>query len=227
MNPTSTWGAGYWINHLQVPWLNVGEILARQAAYDPTLFRNECLGLPTALGEHGITMRPGLHSDIVRIERFRPDEEPDHVLNHVAESCRLFRVKSIAADGGGNGYVYNRLLHKKLEYQPNLYGIIYSTVDQDPVRDGTLWRWTVDRSRSIAAVFTRIKAQFIHFPRVAECGSFLNEFACEVAEYDSQSRTIRYIHPEGLPDDALHATTYLQLIGLRMAHASHQRWTIF
>ena len=271
-NPNSDWGDGYWINHLMVPWLNADEIFVRQAAYDPARFRNECLGLPCALGDHLITreeieeccgdrrmartqadvptegrhrliagidwgggttsatvlvigyMLKDLHSHVVRIERFRPQEEPDRVLDQVAERCAKFGVKVIAADGAGNGYLYNRLLQNKLGYQAALWGIIYSTSDQEPIQDGTLWKWTVNRSATIGGAFGRIKKRMLHFPRAEECGTFLDEFVCELAEYDDQSRTIRYTHPDGLLDDALHATVYFEQIGLRIVHSQQQRW---
>jgi Phage terminase large subunit gpA, ATPase domain len=270
-NPTSVWGDGFWINHLMVPWLNADEIFVRQAAYDPARFKNECLGLPCALGDHVITreeieaccgdrpmaksqadlpgegrdrliagidwgggttsatvlvigyMRPDLQSFIVRMERFPPQEDPARVLEQVVERCAKFGVKYIAADGAGNGLVYNRLLQNKLDYKASLCGIIYSTSDQEPIQDGTLRKWTVNRSRSIGDTFTRIKKQMLHFPRVQECGTFLDEFVCELAEYDEHSRTIRYIHPDGLLDDALHATNYLQQVGLRIVHEVQQR----
>jgi hypothetical protein len=157
------------------------------------------------------------------MERFRPQEEPDHVLNEVAERCRTFGVKVIAADGGGNGNVYNSLLHNKLGYQASLCGINYSTSDQEPVQEGKQHKWTVNRSRAIGAIFSRIKKQLLHFPRVKDCGTFLDEFVCELAEYDDHSRTIRYTHPDGLLDDALHATNYMQQMGLRIVHDLQQR----
>jgi hypothetical protein len=169
-------------------------------------------------------MRPDLHSVIVRMERFRPQEEPDRVLDQVAESCRKFGVKVVAADGGGNGHVYNRLLQKKLGYRAPLHAIIYSASDQEPFQDGSLYKWTVNRSASIGGTFSRIKNLILHFPRVQECGTFLDEFVCEFVDYDDYSRTIRYTHPDGLPDDALHATNYLQHIGLRLVAAQRQGW---
>jgi hypothetical protein len=53
------------------------------------------------------------------------------------------------------------------------------------------------------------------FPRVEETGTFLDEFASEVAEYDNITRTIRYSHPETQQDDALHATNYALLLAIR------------
>jgi hypothetical protein len=54
-NPHATWGRGYWIKHLMVPWLGLDDIMERQAGYDPVTFLNECLGLPTSLGDQAIT----------------------------------------------------------------------------------------------------------------------------------------------------------------------------
>jgi hypothetical protein len=150
-------------------------------------------------------------------QEFMPELEEGNLWIH---------VKFIAADGGGNGHVFNRLLLDKLGYQPKLYAILYSATDQEPTRDGTLTKWTIDRSAAIAATFARIKKQLIHFPSALACGTLLDEFTCELAEFDDHTRTVRYTHPDGLPDDALHATTYLQAIGLRMAHESRMRWTV-
>jgi hypothetical protein len=50
---------------------------------------------------------------------------------------------------------------------------------------------------------------------VDECGAYLDEFACEFAEYDDINRTIRYSHPQTQPDDALHATNYALLLGVK------------
>ena len=55
-NPHSTWGDGFWINALMVPWKkNHDEILESQRTYDFARFRNEVLGLPVSLGEHIVT----------------------------------------------------------------------------------------------------------------------------------------------------------------------------
>lgn len=54
-NPESTWGSGYCVNQLMVPWLSFSEIIAKQSDYDPIRFKNECLGLPTVLGDHVLT----------------------------------------------------------------------------------------------------------------------------------------------------------------------------
>ena len=54
-NPTSTWGEGFWINHLMAPWVDHTSILQRQLDYDESRFKNEVLGLSTAVGELALT----------------------------------------------------------------------------------------------------------------------------------------------------------------------------
>jgi len=265
-NPDAIWGAGYWLNHVMVPWINYQDVLERQRTYDPALFKNECLGLPTTMGDLIVTRaeleaccmerqmarsanslsRPerqrlvagidwggggtsqtvlvfGFMDDqyrfvIVRMERFRSTEEPEYVLRQVAQRCTEFTVGAIGADGGGNGHVYNRLLMDRLGQHCPLYAIMYSTSEHEPRQEGLLWRWTVNRSATIGTVFGRVKKKTMCFPCVLECGSFLDEFECERAEYDDFQRSIKYTHPETQPDDALHATNYALLIGTR-AHA--------
>jgi hypothetical protein len=268
-NPTSTWGDGFWINHLMVPWVNYQELLERQRTYDPALFKNECLGLPTTLGDHIVTRAEleaccqdramaqspndvpaaarrrliagidwggggpaqtvlviGFMDDhyrfiVLRFERFRGDEDPDSLLRRVAERCATWRVAMIGADGGGHGHIYNRLLLDRLGPSCHLRAIMYSTSEHEPRQEGIMWRWTVNRSASLGVVFGRVKKQSLWFPRVEDCGSFLDEFACEVAEYDDFQRSIKYTHPESQQDDALHATNYALLVAIQAHAARH------
>jgi hypothetical protein len=53
-------------------------------------------------------------------------------------------------------------------------------------------------------------------------GSYLDEFACEIAEYDELNRTVKYTHPETMQDDALHATNYALLVGTHMHQAQRR-----
>src|SRR5690606_33062342 len=101
-----------------------------------------------------------------------------------------------------------------------IYAIFYSASEQAPRPDGLLTHWTVGRSASIGAMFTRIKAQKLLFPRETECGSYLDEFAAVYGEYDDANRTIKYSHPESQPDDAVHATNYALLVA---THEFHHR----
>ena len=269
-NPHATWGAGYWVNHPMVPWVDHDEILERQRTYNVVMFKNEVLGLPASLGDHVVTReeleacctnRPmartfrdfpegarqqilagidwgggGTSRTVVTIgtmgtdfqfgvhhfARFDAHEDPNVVLDAVAKLCKRFRVTLVAADGGGNGSVYNRLLWEKLEApaRGRFFAIWYSTVGQQPEQDGVLWKWTVDRSRTIGTLFGRVKKGTLAFPRAADCGTFLDEFACETAEYDDVQRAVKYTHPPNQQDDALHATNYALLLGTLAYHAS-------
>ncbi len=159
-------------------------------------------------------MRDDFHFQVCRFERFPATEDPDRVLAAVAQRCQQLGVRIVSADGGGNGHVYNRLLVDRLRVQ-GMYAILYSATSHEPQQDGVLTKWTVDRSASIGALFSRVKKRQISFPRVADCGSFLDEFACEYVEFDDSSRSVRYTHPESQMDDALHATNYALLVAVR------------
>ena len=161
-------------------------------------------------------MDQGYAFHVCRFEAFGAREDPGAVLEAVAQRCRQFQIPFIAADGGGNGHVYNRLLWERLQAKPALFAILYSIADQDPYQDGVLYKWTVNRSATIGAMFSRIKKQRVVFPRVADCGGFLDEFACEMATYDDLNRTIKFTHPATQPDDALHATNYALFLATRL-----------
>ena len=164
-------------------------------------------------------MRSDYAFQVCRWERFAGTEDPSFVVREVAQRCADFGVALIAADGGGSGHVLNRLLLDRLGRGEGLYAILYSESDQKPRRDGILTKWTVDRTSSMGVLFTRIKKRQMIFPRSEESGTFLDEFACEVAEYDDHSRKVRYTHPPGQQDDALHSTNYAVLLAtLLYAH---------
>ena len=59
-------------------------------------------------------MRRDYCFQVCLLERFAASEDPDHVLASVAQRCAQFRVRLLAADGGGNGHVLNRLLLDRL-----------------------------------------------------------------------------------------------------------------
>ncbi len=155
------------------------------------------------------------------LERYRDQEDPNNVLDLVAKRCAGFGVVAIGADGGGIGHAYNRLLVDRLSLAVPLYAILYSGGEQQSRQDGVLWRLTVNRSATLGAVFGRIKKQTLRFPRVEDSGSFLDEFTCELAEYDDYTRGIRYTHPENQCDDALHATNYALLVAVRKWQGDH------
>jgi hypothetical protein len=100
--------------------------------------------------------------------------------------------------------------------RPNFWGIYYGGDTQPPIPHGVLTRWTLGRTPTIGGVFSRVKMQTIEFPRVREAGSYLDEFACVLAEFDDHLRTVRYTKPEDRRDDALHATNYAQMLGARL-----------
>jgi hypothetical protein len=157
------------------------------------------------------------HFHVMFLERYHAQEEPDEILKAIARRCTEFRVLCVAADGAGNGSVYNNLFLSMLPRLHGLYAMFYSAADQRPRQyKGRLWNWTIGRTPSIGMVFTRIKKQRIHFPRLEDCSSFLDEIWCETAEYDDHNRTIKYTHPETQPDDTLHAINYAATLGRYM-----------
>jgi Phage terminase large subunit (GpA) len=205
-NPQSAWGDGFWINHLMVPWISHEQLPTRQRAYDPAAFRNECLGLPTTLGDHIVTReeveaccteRPmaasladisahmrtrllagvdrggGAVSRTVLVIGYITDngqlevrttialpvqEDPDRVVQKVADLCERFQVRAVAADGAGNGTVYNTLLLGRLPRLPRLFGMQYAATDHAPKGYKSRYlSWIIARSPSIGAIFHRIK----------------------------------------------------------------------
>ena len=159
-------------------------------------------------------MRTDYTFEVCRFERFSTDEDPARIVESLAARCKQFRVRLIAADGAGNGYVYNRLLADRFDGRLPFYAMIYSNSDHQPQQDGMLYRWTVNRSGTIGNLFARVRKKSILFPAASDCATYLDELAGEVAEYDDVNRCIRFTHPESQPDDALHALVYALQLGI-------------
>lgn len=162
-----------------------------------------------------------MHFHICLFRRWLPGVDPLVVRSEVAQVCNQFRVHLIAADGGGNGSVYNRLLVDALSRPVPTYAIHYSIADQEPTKNGFLVQWTIGRTRSISTLLTKIKLRQIHFPRSADCGSQLDEFAGLLAEHDDYNHSIKFTHTPGQFDDSVHACNYAHVLALRTAHAHH------
>jgi hypothetical protein len=160
-------------------------------------------------------MRDDFVFEVRRFKRFRPDEDTEQLLDSVAALLRSFGAQIVAADGGGSGHHLNRLLVDRLKLPYGMYAILYSVADQEPRREGALAKWTVNRSATIGALFSRVKKKMIRFPRIEDSATFLDEIACETYIHDNVNRTIRYTHPENIQDDALHAVCYALVVGLR------------
>jgi len=146
-------------------------------------------------------------------------EDPGALIDELAAMCRHFGVRCIATDGAGNGLVFNRLLIDRLG-APMLpfYAITYANADQEPRQEGALFKWTVGRTPSIGTVMARIKKGTLRFPALGESGPFLDEFACVTAEYNPDTRAVKYSHPETRPDDTLHATNCAMIAAMRAFH---------
>ena len=153
-------------------------------------------------------IRPEGTFEVCHFARVSGREDPDLVKKSVIEICRKFKAPWIAADGLGNGSVYNRLLLDGIGYNAHLYALLYSATGSEPYEDGILWKWPIGRTSSIGYLFSCVHKKKIMFPRLTDCGTFLDEFACEVAEYDDKNRCIKFTHAETQPDDAMHAVNY-------------------
>jgi hypothetical protein len=156
--------------------------------------------------------RPDNKFVIAHLHWFRADEDPQRLIVEVAAICRSFRVCWIGADGRGNGLINNRLLLDNLGHRSAIYGLVYSDTNQQPTQDGTVFMWTVDRSSSIGLFYSMVRKRLVEFPRIEDCGWYLDELTCELAEYDNEQRRIRYVCPENRRDDGLHASVYGMLI---------------
>jgi len=221
----------------------LGEHVVTRAELEACCTTQAMFGVPTNLPRQGrsglvagIDWSGGVHSKtilvigyidqdyrfhVVRFDRFQPQEEPDALVREIAWRCREFGVSLFAADGRGNGLVYNRLLQQALKYYEYFYTMVYVNSEGEPRQDGSLWTWSIDRSATLGSLFSRIKKQQISFPRVSDCSSFLDEISCEIALQDDHQRRVKFTHPENQQDDTLHALNYALTLALRAFQGVH------
>lgn len=256
----NSWGDGYWINHLMVPWMNYQEILSYRESYDPVRFSNEVLGLPSTLGDHLVTEEQVLacctnrsqaegasairqlgimlqtltvgidwsggsasrtaivvgghdmsgHFHVLHVQALPPQEGHDIALAEVGKVLMMFPGARVAADGNGNGAVLNReLLNRRDNPAKRITAIYYAGSMGTPQEvTSSEVRWTVDRTRVLSDIYTRIKANKITFPHQNDVAGLLADLWHETAEYDPQQRSLRYFCSPGHLDDVLHAMAY-------------------
>jgi hypothetical protein len=165
-------------------------------------------------------MRPDFTFVIRHMSAFHAQEDYKRIIKELVRRCRPSRRLFFAADRSGNGHIYNRMLYDELWPGSSLYAIQYSNTEHEPVQEGVLRKWTVNRSASIGVLFGRIKRKQLLFPRLQDVDAYLDEFACETAVYDDKSRSTQYTHPDNQRDDFLHATNYALLLATRIFHQS-------
>ncbi len=186
---------------------------------DPNIVHNlNALFLLGGLG--GLAFAPDRRFCVLRCDRWPPQKNPNHIVQHVSALCVRLGVRWIAADDNGNGSVYNRVLLENLKEQGHtlrgFYGMLYAADTETPKPHGALTRWNIGRTPTIGRMFGRIKLKLLLFPQVSQSGSFLDDFVNVVGEFDDSNRVLRYTKPDDRQDDCVHATNYAELLAMRV-----------
>ena len=82
------------------------------------------------------TMRPDFKFQVQFARTYHAHEDPNHVVNELAQQCPEFEIDAIAAPGNARRHVYSRLLFEKTRPRQGLYEILYSAIDQPSTPDG-------------------------------------------------------------------------------------------
>jgi hypothetical protein len=90
-------------------------------------------------------------TNVAWIPNGKPQGDPSRIVRKVFVICQRFRVSIIAADGNGNGAVYNRYLFDEMRKdgrQPRMWGLLYGADTKPPQPHGALTRWMITQVRS-------------------------------------------------------------------------------
>ena len=160
---------------------------------------------------------------VLFMERRPPGESHEQMVGRACEILRQAPGAAVAADGGGNGSILNRLLIADKRCPATKFtGIFYSDTGGAPqIVSANENRWTIGRTRAIGDIFTHIKAGRLSIPSLKSCADCLPDIWGELAHYDPKNRTIRYECPAGGTDDVLHAITYCLAVSAHVYSAGH------
>jgi hypothetical protein len=149
---------------------------------------------------------------VLYMERLPLTVDFSRAVVRAAELIANFNVTWVAADGQGHGAVLNRNLLDVItprRARPGFFSMRYADTEQRPERkDDVQWNWTLDRTRTLADVFTRVQRKRITLPALQHCGPLLEEIWHEAANFDPEGRTLRFSCPAGGNDDVLHSLAY-------------------
>jgi hypothetical protein len=133
------------------------------------------------------------------------------LLDDVVALCGRFGVTSVWADARGGGAHENRALWMRLGGQkgPSVAGLEYADNDGPNNRDGNLLKKSIDKTKWIGGLCTRIRSKLIEFPTLQDCQEGFDHVGSEQVEFDEQSRKSTYRAGDNRPDDLLHPLVYV------------------
>jgi len=142
------------------------------------------------------------------------EADPDHSVKDIVRWCRKFSVTRIGCDWGF-GFYSNAQLQKAFgAHKVALY--YHSHGQKEKVKwDKHGCKFITHRTRVLQDVFSLIKrgpvSGGIAFVNWDQMEDFAMDILAVYSEYSERSRSLKFDHPKGVPDDFLHTCCYALL----------------
>lgn len=143
------------------------------------------------------------------------EKDPLYQIEEILRIIGRFKCDLIGCDYGF-GHVQNRMLQNKLGF--NKVVVLYYSQNQ---KKNVQWNnsanmFVLNKPKLMSNMFSGVKLGTIKFFRwsdVVNC-QLHDDWLHLLNEYDERTRTTKYIHRQGFPDDAFHACLYARFAGL-------------
>lgn len=200
--------------------ITMAELIACCGDYGPVLKKSRELGIDHMFagmdwaGASGFSVFVvgGMTADskfkVVYAKKYS-NTDPRAIIDDVVKLCQDFNVEYLGADRG-EGYTNNRFLMEKAKWT-KVVEFAYQAV----LKAGVKWHresrcFHADRTVVLDATFYKIKKEQVMFPTYESFGRyFFPDIMGVFSEYNEYLKKIKYDHPPAIPDDFLHALTYM------------------
>ena len=138
------------------------------------------------------------------------ESDPEIQVNEIARICKSFGVSLIMADSGC-GWMPNSQLRKAYSSERVLEIMYTTSLSRLFTWNKKTSKYSGHRETLMSRLFNGIKRQQFKFPRWELFRPFAQDLLNVTSEYNEQSRSVRYGHPQDRPDDFCHSLVYAML----------------
>ena len=165
------------------------------------------------------------------------ESDPIYQVEYIYKVLMQWNVQFVGSDWGF-AYMQNAELNAKLP--PGRLQIMYTSGNQKHgvIKEQKVGYYSISRSQTLTNLFISIKHQQTLFPKWKDTDDhrkstefFAQDFLSIGQEYNEKTRMVHYVHPTGVPDDAMHSVNYCRCAGLiakgdfTVARLDHQEYS--
>lgn len=143
------------------------------------------------------------------------EKDPLYQLEEIIKIFGRFKCQLVCCDFGF-GHVQNKILQDRIGYDKVVVVCYSQNQKQNVTWNKTANMFVVSKPKLMSNVFSGVKLGTIKFFRWEDMleTNLKDDWLNISTEYDERSRTTKYIHGQGYPDDGFHSCLYSRFGGL-------------